>query len=132
MLVKISAVLLSLCALVTTGCFGLTFGGNHGATTHTHTHNYSAPTLAQELSELKKVRDEGGIAEEEYALAKNQLINSYNAQGKTKEMAGEEPSGIQHAHHEEKIESSEIDVKLVSPKTASELENDVEKSNPFK
>ncbi|MEZ6044880.1 MAG: hypothetical protein R3C11_04735 [Planctomycetaceae bacterium] len=49
---------------------------------HTHSHHYKAPTLAQELSELKKVRMEGALSEKEYTLARQRLINEYSADDK--------------------------------------------------
>ncbi|QDU80667.1 hypothetical protein Pla110_23990 [Polystyrenella longa] len=115
MLVKISALAIFAGVLCSVGCFGLTLGGTQGATNHTHTHNYSSPTLAQELTELKKIKDEGIIAEHEYALAQNKLINDYGSIATAARIAQGDLSNIEQVSHAQATDTSNLKRTLVAP-----------------
>ena len=53
------------------GCFSLSFGSKPPALTH------KAPTLAGELTELKKLRDRGDITARDFDLGKHTLLTRY-------------------------------------------------------
>lgn len=129
MLVKISALALFAGVLCSVGCFGLTLGGTQGATNHTHTHNYSSPTLAQELTELKKIKDEGVIAEREYALAQNKLISEYGSIVTAARLAEGDISEFKQVSHEQSTDTSNLKRTLVAPHPLISVQENSSPSN---
>ncbi|MCA9041210.1 MAG: hypothetical protein KDA65_12730 [Planctomycetaceae bacterium] len=67
---------------------------------------------------MKKIRREGVLSENEYAVAKNKLINEYNSDVKAMEMAQGHVSSIEQVSHEQTTDRSNAQTNFISTQPA--------------